>query len=120
MFRAGLDVHCRRSWRGKAPGRHLNDSQNMRPRWQLGTKAATLYDICHGLAVDLKIETEVPSEVRRSIDSEDPRCEVIIGPEVPRGTSLRNSTDESCAPKDQDQKNIREDEFWFHGRYCSH
>ena len=111
MFCAGLNVYCRRSWRGIAPGRHLNDSQNMRPRWQLGAIAATQYDVRHSLAIDLKIETEIPSEVRSSIDSEDARREVIVRPEVPRGTSLRNSTDESCAPKNQDQKDIREDEF---------
>src|SRR5215469_16900514 len=110
MFRARLDVYCRRSWCGIAPRRHLNDSQNMRPRWQLGAKAATLYDVRHRLTIDLKIETEIPSEVRRSIDSEDARGEVIIRPEVPRGTSLRNRTNESCAPENQDQKNIREDE----------
>ncbi len=83
----------------------------MRSRWQLGAKAATLYDICHRAPVDLKVETEIPSEVRRSIDGEDARREVTIRPKVPRRTSLRNSTDESCAPKNQDQKNIREDEF---------
>ena len=83
----------------------------MRPRRQLGGIPATLYDACHGLAVDLQMETEIPSEVRRPIDGKHARREVIVRPEVSRGTSLRNSTDESCAPKNQDRKNIREDEF---------
>src|SRR5215468_9217120 len=109
MFRAGLDIDSYRSRCGKASSRHLLDRQHMRPRWQLGAKSATLYDACHGLAVDLKIETKIPPEVRRSIDSEGAGREVVIGPEVPAGTSLRNSTDESCAPNNQDQKNICED-----------
>ena len=77
----------------------------------MGAKPATLYDVRHGLAVDLKIESEIPSEVRRSVDRENARREVIIRAEVPGGTSLRNRAEESCAPKNQDQKNIREDEF---------
>ena len=56
------------------------------------------------LAIDLKIETEIPSEVRRSVHSEAARPEVII-PEVSL-TSLRNSADENCAPENQHQKNI--------------
>ena len=58
-------------------------------------------------AIDQKIETEIPSEVRRSIHDEQARREVVIRPEVPRwGTSLRNSADENCAPENQHQKNI--------------
>jgi hypothetical protein len=111
MFRAGLNVYSYRSRLGIARSRHLEDGQHMRPRWQLGAKAATLYDICHGPSVDLKMETEIPSEIRRSIDSKHARREVTIRPEVSGRTSLRNSTNERCAPKNQDQKNVREDEF---------
>ena len=112
MFRAGLDVHCRRSWRGIAPGRHLNDSQNMRPRWQQSAIVATEYDISHRPAVDLKMETEIPSKVRRSFDSEAARR--VIRPEV-SSTSLRNGANEHCASENQHQKNIpNEAVFWFH------
>jgi hypothetical protein len=112
MFRAGLDVHCRRSWRGKAPRRHLNDSQNMRPRWQQSAIVATEYDISHRPAVDLKIEPEIPSKVRRSIDREAAKW--MIRPEV-TSTSLHKGANEHCASENQHQKNIlNEAVFWFH------
>ena len=58
-------------------------------------------------AIDQKIETDIPSEVRRSIHGEQARREVVIRPEVPRwGTSLRNNADKNCAPENQRQKNI--------------
>ena len=64
-------------------------------------------DAPHRPAVDQKIETEIPSEVRRSIHDEKARREVVIRPEVPTvALSLRNSADENCAPENQRQKNI--------------
>ena len=45
----------------------------------------TLYEGRHGPAIDLKIETEIPSEVRRSIYGEAARREVVIRPEVTSG-----------------------------------
>jgi hypothetical protein len=64
-------------------------------------------DAPHRPAIDLKIETEIPSEVRRSIHDDAPRREVVIRSEVPSWrTCLRNKADENCAPKNQDQKNI--------------
>jgi len=66
----------------------------------------TLGDASHGRAIDQKIETEIPSEVRRSIHDEPARRVVVIGPEVPWRLSLRNSADGYCAPKNQHQKNI--------------
>jgi len=74
--------------------------------WEPGAIAATLDDAPHGPAIDQKIETEIPSKVRRSIHGEQARREVVIRPEVPRGTSLRNSADENRAPENQHQKNI--------------
>jgi hypothetical protein len=65
-----------------------------------------LGDAPHRPAIDLKIETEIPSEVRHSIHDDAARREVVITPEVPRGASLRNSVDENCAPENQHQKNI--------------
>ena len=70
----------------------------------MGAIAATQYDVCHRPAVDLKMETEIPSEVRHSIDGEAARREVT-GPEV-TSTSLRESANEHCAPENQHQKNI--------------
>ena len=107
MIRAGLDVHRCRRWRGETYGRHLVDGQHMRPRWQPGAIAVALCDATDRPAIDLKIDTEVPSEVRRSVHGEAARREVVIRPEVPTGAlSLRNSADENCASKNQHQKNI--------------
>jgi hypothetical protein len=112
MFGAGLDVHCGRSWCGKACSRHLDDRQYMGSSWEPGAIAVPLGDAPHRPAIDLKIETEIPSEVRRSIYDEPARREVVIRPEVPRwGASLRNSADEDCAPKNQHHKNICEAVF---------
>lgn len=71
----------------------------------MGAIAATQYDVCHRPAVDLKMETEIPSEVRHSIDGEAARRVVMIRPEV-TSTSLRKSANEHCAPENQHQKNI--------------
>jgi hypothetical protein len=65
----------------------------------------TLCDAPDRPAIDLKIETEIPSEVRRSIHDEPARLEAMIRPEV-FGTPLRNCADGNCAPKNQHQKNI--------------
>ena len=42
----------------------------------------TLCDASHRPAIDLKIETEIPSEVRRSIHDDAAGREVVIRPEV--------------------------------------
>src|SRR4029453_18744529 len=105
MLGAGLDVHCCRSWCGKACSRHLVDGQHMGPSWEPGGIAATLGDAPYRPAIDLKIETEIPSKVRYSIHDEPARREVVIRPEVP-GTRLRNCADENCAAKSQHKKNI--------------
>lgn len=65
----------------------------------------TLRDAPYRPAIDKKVETEIPSEVRRSVHDDATRREVMIGPEV-LGSSLRKSADENCAPKNQHQKNI--------------
>lgn len=67
----------------------------------------SLGDASHRPAIDQKIETEIPSEVRRSVHDQQARREVVIRPEVRRwGTSLRNTADDNCAPENQHQKNI--------------
>jgi hypothetical protein len=67
----------------------------------------TLGETPHRRAIDLKIETEIPSEVRRPVYGEAARRVVMIRSEIPTwGLSLRNSGDEYCAPKNQRQKNI--------------
>src|SRR6266404_2226667 len=100
MFGAGLDVHCGRSWRGIAYSRHLGDGQYMRSSWKPSAIAATLCDVRHGPAIDLKIEAEIPSEVRHSIHDEAARREMVIRPEV-ASASLRKSANEHCGPKNQ-------------------
>jgi hypothetical protein len=50
------------------------------------------------------METEIPSEVRCSIDSDAAGWDVI-SPEV-TSTSLRKSANEHCASENQHQKNI--------------
>ena len=58
------------------------------------------------------METEIPSEVRRSIDGEAARRDVT-GPEVT--TPLRKRANQHCASENQHQKNIpNEAVFWFH------
>src|SRR5882724_6117866 len=107
MLRAGLDVDCGRSWRGIARSRHLHDCQHMRSSGQHGAIAVTLHDAPHRPAIDLKLVTEIPSEVRRSIYDEEARRGVMIRSKVPTwGTSLRNCADKNCAPKNQHQENI--------------
>ena len=69
----------------------------------------TLCDAPHRPAIDLKIETEIPSEVRRPIDDEVARRDVISS-EV-TSASLRKSANEHCASENQHQKDIREAVF---------
>jgi hypothetical protein len=69
----------------------------------------TLGDARDRPAIDLKLVTEIPSEIRRSIDSEAPRWNVRRV-EVTRA-SLRKSANERCASENQHQKNIREAVF---------
>jgi len=112
MLRAGLDVYCCRSGLGITYSRDLYDGQHMRPSWQPSAITVTLCEGRHGPAIDLEIETEIPSEVRRSIHDKAAGREVVIRPEVPTwGTSLRNCADKNCAPKDQHHKNICEAVF---------
>src|SRR5439155_4203896 len=104
MVRSGLNVHCCRSRLGIADSWDLVHRQYMRPGWQPGAIAVTLCDVRHGPAIDLQIESEIPSEVRYPIDCQVTRRNVTR-PEV-TGTSLRNSADENCADKTKNQKNL--------------
>src|SRR2546423_15646336 len=88
----------------------------MRPGWQPGAIAVTLYEIRDGPAVDLQIETQVPSEVRHSVNNKEPRREMLIRPKV-TGPPLCNSSGANCADKTKTQKKIpREAVFRFHDR----
>jgi hypothetical protein len=91
----------------------------MAPRWQPGVIAVTLCDVRDGPAIDLEIESEIPSEIRHSVHGQVTRRKVTR-PEVTRGgTSLRNSADENCAQKNQ--KNLAgEAVFGFHDTYYAH
>jgi hypothetical protein len=104
MFCTGLDVHGCRRWGGIPCSRHFYDRQHMRSGRQPGAIAATLYEGGDRPAIDLKIEAEIPSEVRRSIYDEATWWNVTR-PEV-TSPRLCNSADESSAAKSQYQKNI--------------
>src|SRR4030095_9567012 len=99
MFRSRLDVHCCRSRHGVAYGGHLVHRQHMGSRWQPGSIAATLYDVRHRPAIDLKIEGKIPSEVRHPVDDQLTRRNVTRPEVTTPGTSLGSSADENCAPK---------------------
>ena len=70
----------------------------MRPSRQHDAVGVTLCDAAHRPAIDLKMVTEIPTEIGRSLDGEAARREVI-GSEI-SGTSLCKSTNEHCAPED--------------------
>jgi hypothetical protein len=69
----------------------------------------TLCDARHRPAIDLKLVTEIPSEIRRSIDGETPRRDVRRVKVT--SASLRKGANEHCASENQHQKNIREAVF---------
>src|SRR5438067_9985228 len=88
----------------------------MRPGWQPGAIAVTLYEVRDGPAVDLQIEPQVPSEVWHSVNNKAPRHVMLIRPKV-TGPPLCNSSGANCADKTKSQKKIpREAVFRFHGR----
>src|SRR4029077_20107077 len=91
----------------------------MRPSWQPGAIAMTLCHIRHRTAVDLQIETQVPSEVRRSLNNQAARREMTIRPKV-TFSPLCNSSDANCADKTKSQTNVpREAMFWFHDTHST-
>src|SRR5436190_9281810 len=117
MVQPRLNIHCCRSRLGIANHWHLVNSQHVGPGWQPSAIAVTLYDVRDGPAIDLKIETEIPSEVRGSIHDEPARWEVVIRPEVP-GTPLRNGADADYAGKSKNHKNdAGEAVSWFHSTH---
>ena len=69
----------------------------MRPGRQQDAVGVTLCDAARWPAIDLKMVTEIPTEIGRSLDGEAARREVIR-PEVSR-TSFRKSTNEHSAPE---------------------
>ncbi len=69
----------------------------MAPRWYPTVIALTLYDVRDRPAIDLEMESQIPSEVRHSLHNQATR----------RGTPLRNSADGNCAQKSKNQKNQR-------------
>src|SRR6266576_4229345 len=80
----------------------------MAPRWYPTVIAATLYDVRDRPAVDLEMESQIPSEVRHSFDNQATR----------RGTPLRNSADGNCTQKSKNQKNLTDETVSrFHDTY---
>src|SRR5256885_9717655 len=88
----------------------------MRPGWQPGAIAVTLYEVRDGPAVDLQIEPQVPSEVWHSVNNKTPRHVMLIRPKI-TGSPLCNSSDANCADKTKSQQKVpREAVFRFHDR----
>ena len=83
----------------------------MAPRWYPTVIAATLYDVRDRPAIDLEMESQIPSEVRHSFHNQATR----------RGTPLRNSADGNCAQKSKNQKNLADETVSrFHGTYYAY
>jgi hypothetical protein len=68
----------------------------MAHRWYPTVKAVTLYDVRDRPAINLEMESQIPSEVRHSFHNQATR----------RGTPLRNSANGNCAQKSKNQKNL--------------
>jgi hypothetical protein len=116
MIRPGLDVHCYRSRLGIADRWHLVHRQDMRPGWQQSAIAMTLCQSTYGPAVDLQTKSQVPSEIRHSVNNKATRRVMIIGPIV-TGPPLCNSSGANRAHKTKTPKKVpREAVFWFHDR----
>ena len=80
----------------------------MAPRWDPTVIAVTLYDAGDRPAIDLEMESPIPSEVRHSLHNQTTR----------RGTPLRNSADGNCARKSKNQKNLADETVSrFHGKH---
>jgi len=80
----------------------------MAPRWYPTVIATTLYDGRDRPAIDLEMESQIPSEVRHSFHNQATR----------RGTPLRNR---KCAQKSENQKNLADETMsWFHGTYYAY
>jgi hypothetical protein len=114
ILHSRLNVHCCRSRLGIADHWDLVHGQHMMAGWQPGTIGVTLRDVRHRPAVDLEIEREVPSEVRRPVHDQVTgrmtRVEVTR-----RGTCLRDSADADRARKSKNEKNdAGEAVSWFH------
>jgi hypothetical protein len=78
----------------------------MAPRWHPTVIVATLYDGRDRPAIDLEMDSPIPSEVRRSFHNQA----------TEPGTPLRNSADGNCAHKNKNQKNLADEIVSrFHG-----
>jgi len=83
----------------------------MAPRWHPAVIVATLYDGRDRPAINLEMESQIPSEVRRSFHHQA----------TEPGTPLRNSADGNCAHKNKNQKNLAGKAVsWFHGTYYAY
>jgi hypothetical protein len=67
----------------------------MLPGWQPCVIVATLYDIRDGPAVDLKIESQIPSKVRRPENEQMPTRSSAGGSRSSGGGSNRSRADAS-------------------------
>ena len=82
----------------------------MLPGWQPCVIVATLYDIRNRPAVDLKVESQIPSKVWRPENEQMPTRSSAGGSRSSGGGSERNRADQS---KNQEESAARVI-FWFH------
>src|SRR6266513_886497 len=83
----------------------------MAPRWYPTVIATPLYDGRDRPAIDLEMESQIPSEVRHSFHNQATK----------RGTPLRNSAYGNCAQKSKNQKNLADETVSrFHGIYYAY
>jgi len=75
----------------------------MGPRWHPTVIAVTLHDGPDRPAIDLEMESQIPSAVRHSFHNQA----------TGRGTPLRNNADGNCAHKSKNQKNLRPSSQWW-------
>jgi hypothetical protein len=97
MGETRLDVYWYRPRLNETDGWHFVYGQNMRSRWHPGVKAVTLCNRRDRPAVDLEVESQIPSEAQYSIHNEPAEC----------GTSFCKRADRNPANETGLRKGIR-------------
>lgn len=70
IYVAWLNRQQHGHWRPKIVVWHGRDVQHMMPCWDKTVVAATLYNVPDGLAIDLEMDSEIPSKIRRSLHNQ--------------------------------------------------
>jgi hypothetical protein len=85
-----LDVHCYRGRLDITYVWHLAHGQDMLPGWQPCVIVATLDNVRNGPPVDLKIESQIPSKVRRPENHQMPTRSGSSGSNRNRANESKN------------------------------